>query len=458
MEGTSGSWCPLFFAEGRAERPSAPDVSARATPGGPAVPTLSGVGPCGETLATLESPAGARGISRREVSERIELGKDGQRVLGRARGSRRTWPRPRPDLARETSAGRCRRPRAGPRPRSMAEGSATRARWREIVRRGFGHAVDAGERSARARAGPVLHIRHGDQVIGGGARGSRWLQKSTSGARSRPKGSGSSSPAPRASGRARGAKARRKPGRGGESHLRASSDTGGGLSLIPRVPAPAACVLGGGSTRRWKASWRGSAVVFDETASGPGRRPEAMGMRRFRAVAQALPGMTDPPRAHEDVRGRVASPSCGREHRRREAWRGGAFDRGSTRTAPGHARDRTEPRFRTIPSSEGDPPRRASREGCGRDRSWRFAVKRGSTWQLTRWARPGIERSAGCSWRESVAEVGETHLSRGARGPRCRRRQGGTRERGVARGDPSAFDEADQGSRRATGCGARQRT
>jgi len=101
----------------------------------------------------------------------------------------------------------------------------------------------------------------------------------------------------------------------------------------------------------------------------------------------------------------------GRKHHRRGAQRGGAVDRGSTRTALGCTR--------------------GSRDGCDTGRSWRFAVKRSSTWlagpvsgptSSRAWrprgsrpgqagtqgretpqggarhgVRPGIERSAGCS-------------------------------------------------------------
>jgi hypothetical protein len=60
-------------------------------------------------------------------------------------------------------------------------------------------------------------------------------------------------------------------------------------------------------------------------------------------------------------------------------------------------------------------------------RSWRVAVKRcstqvklaapaagGRTKQTARFveAKPGIERFAGCSCRESIADIGETHLLR----------------------------------------------
>jgi len=54
--------------------------------------------------------------------------------------------------------------------------------------------------------------------------------------------------------RAPWAKGRWKPVRGGESHEHASSETGGGLLVIPRAGAQAPGVLGGGSTRRQKAS------------------------------------------------------------------------------------------------------------------------------------------------------------------------------------------------------------
>ena len=118
-------------------------------------------------------------------------------------------------------------------------------------------AGERGERSARAHAGLGLACEAGIGRSCGRARGSSWLQKSTSGARSRPEGHGSSSLAPRSGGRAQVANRRRKPGRGGESRQHASSDTGGGLLVIPRATAQADRASGGGSTRRWKASWCG---------------------------------------------------------------------------------------------------------------------------------------------------------------------------------------------------------
>jgi hypothetical protein len=183
-------------------------------------------------------------------------------------------------LARETSAGGRLHRRTGLRPRTAVRWWSCSCSVRGRRGRGFGRAHDttlggdgaeglrlcrapaeAGERrrrSARAHAGgaPASEARIGRSS--GGARGSSWLQKSTSGARSRPEGHGSSPSAPRSGGRARGANRRRKPGRGGESRQHASSDTGGGLLVIPRAGAKACCAIGGGSTRRWKASWCGA--------------------------------------------------------------------------------------------------------------------------------------------------------------------------------------------------------
>lgn len=77
--------------------------------------------------------------------------------------------------------------------------------------------------------------------------------------------------------------------------------------------------------------------------------------------------------ATEGVRGIVAGSAHGRKHRAREAWRGGAVDRGPARTAPCRSRGRS-----------GPAPERAtlrgSRDGCDEGRSRRFAVKRSSTW------------------------------------------------------------------------------
>jgi hypothetical protein len=68
------------------------------------------------------------------------------------------------------------------------------------------------------------------------------------GPRSKDRGSSSMARMPRGA-RAHRVKRRRKPDRGGESHQHASSETGGGLLVIPRAGAQAFCATGGGSTR-----------------------------------------------------------------------------------------------------------------------------------------------------------------------------------------------------------------
>lgn len=162
----------------------------------------SGAGPCGGILAVLESPASAVKVSRQEVSEWIGSGNPGSRVLARARDSLRTWLRP-----GRTWLVKPRRvlspPRSGASASSPVDDSAVCARC----------GVSSGEVSATPRLGraerasarwPGLRARDGDQAVGGRAHGSSWLQKSTSGARSRSKGHGSSPPAPAQAGRLEG--------------------------------------------------------------------------------------------------------------------------------------------------------------------------------------------------------------------------------------------------------------
>jgi len=151
---------------------------------------------------------------------------------------------------------------------------------------GFGSSVaepmpESEASGARERTPTELSYRGGDQAVGGRARGSSWLQKSTSGAWSRPKGHGSSPLAPRSRGRAQRAKARRKPGRGGESRLHASSDTGGGLLVIPRARRASV----GRARGREHSAMEGvlaRCVPSSLTRRRPdrARRPEAMGMRQ----------------------------------------------------------------------------------------------------------------------------------------------------------------------------------
>jgi hypothetical protein len=169
---------------------------------------------------------------------------------------------------------------------------------------------------------------------------------------------------------------------------------------------------GGGSTRRWKALWSVEAVVFDETAaeaglaSGEGRQGESRaGGRRVRQERQRL---------RRQLGSRSKTPWPG-------DTAGGAVDRGTRQ-------DRAVSRSR---STMHGSLRVLRRDTMGvESRSWRVAVKRcstqvklaapaagGRTKQAARLveAKPGVERFAGCSCRQSIADIGETHLLRSAR-------------------------------------------
>jgi len=148
------------------------------------------------------------------------------------------------------------------------------------------------------------------------------------------------------------------------------------------------------------------------------QRSEAMGMRQRCRIRRGPCG--------KDVRGRVAGPAGGRTHRRREVQREGASDRGSTRIALHRTRGRGSGERGFGLDRRADGPR----DGCGAGQSWRFAVKRSSTWSAhpkaddrlpcpsppgpgprvsqrtgrdasqdgaRRGAQPGIEQSPGCS-------------------------------------------------------------
>jgi len=167
---------------------------------------------------------------------------------------------------------------------------------------------------------------------------------------------GSSSLAPFAG--APGVKGRRKPGRSGESHEHASSDTGGGLLVIPRAERES----GTRDRGREHSAMEGvlaqrRAAAFDEAAAARGTAIRCDG-------DAALPERERPgPQrvAKKDVRGSVASPDRGRQHRGREAERGGAVDRGSTRTALRPSRGRSGHSSR----ASSRHPFGGSRGGCG---------------------------------------------------------------------------------------------
>jgi len=189
VEGTSGLANPVLLRGRAGEAALSPgSVRVSGTGGARLLPFRAWVGAVGSRWCWSLRPARWRSRDERCPSGAGWVIRSPAPL--RACGSPRTWLRPRPDLARETSAG----------------------------------VVDAVERSLglvpRARRRYPCSLQ-GDQAVSGRARGSIWLQKSTSGARSKPKGYGSSSLAPRVRGRAPRAKARRKPGRGGESRQHA---------------------------------------------------------------------------------------------------------------------------------------------------------------------------------------------------------------------------------------------
>jgi len=148
------------------------------------------------------------------------------RILAARKGDVPQGPRPRgagamaPPVLEGGGCGRRANSRLTPRSSTPAQPAAERKRSRRAT-------------CASARS---FHLETGLRRSRGRARGLCWLQKSTSSAWSGRKVMGL---APWlhtfARAAAQGVKARWKPGRGGESHEHASSDTGGGLLEIPRV-------------------------------------------------------------------------------------------------------------------------------------------------------------------------------------------------------------------------------
>jgi hypothetical protein len=140
-----------------------------------------------------------------------------------------------------------------------------------------------------------------------------------------------------------GAKGRRKPGRRGESHEHASSDTGDGLLVIPRADRESGMRgRGRGHSAMEGVLAQRRAVAFDEAAAAQGTAIRCDGDAGFPGRESSGPRRI----ARRDVRGSVARPDRGREHRGRKAERGGAVDRGSTRTALRPSRGRSGHRSR----------------------------------------------------------------------------------------------------------------
>jgi hypothetical protein len=244
-----------------------------------------------------------------------------------------------------------------------------------IVTRGFGHVCWCGLRASRKR-GRRAERASARSGCGGRGSGDRvGVLAGCGGCRSRRAALG---PDRKVRGLAPwlpfagapGANGRRKPGRGGESHEHASSDTGGGLLVIPRTERESGtCDRGREHSAMEGVLAQRRAAAFDEAAAARGTAIRGDG-------DAVLPVRERPgPRriAREDVRGSVASPAHGRQHRGRQAERGGAVDRGSTRTALRPSRGRSGHSSR---ASEKHPSG-GSRDGCGDGRSWSFAVKQG---------------------------------------------------------------------------------
>jgi len=190
---------------------------------------------------------------------------------------------------------------------------------------------------------------------------------------------------------------------------------------------------------RWKASWSDESAVFDETA----KEEDLGGSERGERAAMSVPQRA----TTEGVRDDIASSAGGEKRPRREATRGGVDDRDPTRTVRRRARElvgeslRQHARSATIVEAGGSPssaspPGRLIR--CARGRlptSRRRLPSRAprvsqhasyGTSQEVSWHEraPGIGQSVGTRELKSVADVGETHLSRCSRGFRCRRRHG----------------------------------
>jgi hypothetical protein len=217
------------------------------------------------------------------------------------------------------------------------------------------------------------------------------------------------------------------PKRGGEraseaGSRRQSRENGGGF---PARPAQA----GGGSTRRWKASWSVDVGVFDETAAKAGlvfgsRRAKERELRRDMAhrarqrTSEATPST------------RAAVENAATEGHRRRGCRSqhppgpsGVSFHVSSAPAPEGPRKRWLVRAEAgeSPSSEAPPgslvaPAAGAFIGSGLGPGQVDGAGRRP--QGRRRAHTGVDQSEGCSLRESVADIGETHLLRSEAGRR----------------------------------------
>lgn len=170
--------------------------------------------------------------------------------------------------------------------------------------------------------------------------------------------------------------------------------------------ARAAREPGGGSTRRWKAPWFDQAVAFDEAVVEAGLAARGSGVGR-EAVAvrggsrQRVSEATSHARfaVENTVTGSVCRRGCRSQLRQdREAPCSGGIWGQNPHAHRREGCDKAE--AGGSPSSEAPPGWSAG--GLGR---WRACAVPESR-KAPREARPGIDGSAGCSCRRSVAEVG----------------------------------------------------
>jgi hypothetical protein len=143
--------------------------------------------------------------------------------------------------------------------------------------------------------------------------------------------------------RAQRVKRRRKPGRGGESHEHASSDTGGGLLVIPRAARKCGTRSGEGALGDGRRPGPAQAAVFDETTGEADLVTRGDGDAA--ALARERSGSAD---GHDRGRQRLCRklgarsktpPPGGAARRSRRSWlrqdRGAPFTWASGASAPG---------------------------------------------------------------------------------------------------------------------------
>jgi hypothetical protein len=197
-----------------------------------------------------------------------------------------------------------------------------------------------------------------------------------------------------------------------------------------------------------------TSATFDEVTAAPGTAVRGDGDTALPARERPGPQRT----ARRDVRGSVASPAHGREHRGRPAGRGRVSDRGSTRTASCPSRGR----FGAHPPGAPEAPLRGL--------AWR--LRRGPKLELCRQARapsgrltgnadrevaPGSRCRSAMAQGESALDASRAAARRGTARRRSRKHSSpqGARERSrLQKSVRRIFLVADAGCREAVGEGA----